>query len=200
MKQQLVVIHGGSVFDGYEEYLEALKNREVSLDRLIRKDWKSTLGTNLGDGYQVVSLTMPNSQNAKYLEWKIWFEKLIPLFDKDVIFLGHSLGGIFLVKYLSEETYHKTIKATFLIAPPSIATTQETLADFGLGEDLSKFGNGGGSIFVYHSKDDAVVPFVHMDIYRKKLSTATFRVFEDRGHFKQEDFPELVNDIQELNN
>ena len=40
--------------------------------------------------------------NARYEEWKIWFERMIPFLNDNVILVGHSLGGIFFVKYLSE--------------------------------------------------------------------------------------------------
>lgn len=39
---------------------------------------------------------MPNSNNAHYQEWKIIFDKIVTLLDEDVIFISHSLGGIFL--------------------------------------------------------------------------------------------------------
>ena len=102
MKQQILVIHGGDTFDTYKDYLSFLKNREISLDRLrLKRDWKDILSEKLGENFDVLSPRMPNGTNARYKEWKIWFERVIPFIDKGVIFIGHSLGGIFLAKYLS---------------------------------------------------------------------------------------------------
>ena len=104
MKQQIIVIHGGTTFDTYKNYLSFLKNREIKLDRLkSNRDWKDNLQEKLGENFEVLSPRMPNGTNARYKEWKIWFERIIPFFGKNIILLGHSLGGIFLAKYLSEK-------------------------------------------------------------------------------------------------
>ena len=50
-------------------------------------------------------------------------------------------------------------------------------------------------IFLYHSKDDPVVPFSALEKYKNALPQATVRVLDGRGHINQEDFPELVKDI-----
>lgn len=198
MKQQVFIISGGSTFDSYEAYLSHLRVKEVGLDRLRAGRWKINMSENLGDGYDVLLFNMPNSNNAKYLEWKIWFEKFIQLLDENIIFVGHSLGGIFLVKYLSEISYPKKIRATLLIAPPASAATEESLADFVTGEDLSKFNDQGGRITMYFSSDDQIVPVSHMVSYQRQLPSVEFKVFDGRGHFNQEQFPELVDDIKKL--
>ena len=51
-------------------------------------------------------------------------------------------------------------------------------------------------IYLYHSKDDKVVPFSELSEYQKELPTAKTYVFDDRGHFNQEHFPELVEVIR----
>lgn len=102
MKQQVFVIHGGTAFNTYEEYFEYLTKKEVSLEKLQGRDWKINLQDDLGDGYEVFLPKMPNSQNAVYKEWCIWFEKFLPLLNDGVILVGHSLGAVFLAKYLSE--------------------------------------------------------------------------------------------------
>ena len=47
---------------------------------------------------------MPNKGNAVYEEWKMIFEKFALALSPDTIYVGHSLGGIFLAKYISENT------------------------------------------------------------------------------------------------
>jgi hypothetical protein len=59
---------------------------------------------------------MPNSKNASYKARKIWFEKLFPyLNDEGIILIGLSLGTIFLLKYLTENTFPKTISQLHLV-------------------------------------------------------------------------------------
>ena len=202
MKKQVVVIHGGDTFETYEKYLDFLCNYEIdSLDYFKHKGWKSILQEKLGDDFEVIRPQMPNKINAKYLEWRIWFEKLVPLLNPEVILVGHSMGGIFLAKYLSENNFPKKILGTFLVSAPYDAETFEyTLVDFVLPADLKKFEEQGGKIYLYHSTDDEVVSFTELEKYKKQLPSATARVFEDRGHFNQEDFPELVQDILNIAN
>jgi uncharacterized protein len=197
-KQQIIVIHGGNAFDKYEDYIEDLKTKEVSLERLLYKDWKKNLPEVLGEQYEIIAPQMPNALNARYLEWKIWFSRLTPLFAKEVILIGHSLGGIFLAKYLSENKYPKKIKAVFLVAAPYNTEKQHPLVGFNLQKDLSKFQKQAGKIYAYHSKDDFVVPFSNLKSYQKALPKMKVKIFKDRIHFNQESFPEIVDDIKKL--
>jgi hypothetical protein len=57
---------------------------------------------------------MPNPMNARYNEWKILFKKIVLLLDDNVILIGHSLGAIFLVKYLSENKFPKKNSGNFI--------------------------------------------------------------------------------------
>jgi pimeloyl-ACP methyl ester carboxylesterase len=50
-------------------------------------------------------------------------------------------------------------------------------------------------IYVYGSKDDPLVPFSHIQKYKEYLPQAKFHIFEDRGHFFQPEFPELLENI-----
>jgi len=103
MKKQIVIIHGAESFKTYEDYLFSLRNEEISLENLkLHKRWRDTLALELGDGYEVLTPRMPNSTDARYKEWKIWFDKITEFIDDEVVLVGHSMGGIFLAKYLSE--------------------------------------------------------------------------------------------------
>ena len=196
MKRQIIVIHGGDTFNTQGEYLSFLKNFEINFERLKQKSWKETLAENLGPDYEVVQPKMPNSINARYSEWTIWFEKMIPFFDKEIILVGHSLGGIFIAKYLSENQFPKKILSTFLIsAPYDDKDSGESLVDFELKNDLGNLQKQGGNIILYHSEDDRIVPFADLEKYRKLLPNAEVKIFKNRGHFQQEEFPELIEDI-----
>jgi hypothetical protein len=68
-----------------------LRSFEIdSLDYFFGTSWKNTLQQNLGEDFQVVAPRMPNQFDARYEEWKIWFEKLIPLLNDEVVLVGHS--------------------------------------------------------------------------------------------------------------
>lgn len=200
MGKQVVAIHGGTSFDSYEDYINFIKTRELSLERLKQcNDWKSFLGARLGDEFEVLVPKMPNGTNVRYQEWGIWFDRCSGFFTDGVILIGHSLGGIFLAKYLSENDMTVRIGATILVAAPFEGTsTEESLADFALPPSLVKFAQQGGDIYLVYSRDDQVVPFEEADKYQQALPVAKKIIFDDRGHFNQEDFPELIELIQSI--
>ncbi len=107
--KQILVLHGGDSFGTEEEYISFLKNFEIeNLDYFKSKRWKENLQADLGPDFEVIASRMPNAFNARYEEWKIWFEKILPLMDDRCVLLGHSLGGTFLAKTIEKRiSYQK---------------------------------------------------------------------------------------------
>lgn len=199
MKQQILVIHGGNAFDSYEDYFKDLEKKELNPTKLRAYGWKDNLQKDLGESFDVLLPQMPNSQNAKYAEWKIWFEKFFPYLENNLILIGHSLGGIFLSKYLSENDFPKEIKALILVAPPYNTPKIHPLADFLITQPLDKVNEQVNKIILFQSEDDKVVPFPNANHYKKALPSLDLRIFEDRGHFSDESFPEIIELINSLN-
>lgn len=195
-KYQIIVFHGGDSFNTYNEYLNDLKNSDIDLNRFKSKKWKNSLGEYLGNKFDVIQPSFPNSSNAKYIEWKIYFEKLLPLLSKEIILLGHSLGAIFILKYLSENKLNnKKIKGIFLV---STSYPRENMKEFMFKLDSKNIESQCGNIFMYHSKDDNVVNFKDFEKYKKEFSNVNFRVFKNRGHFNLATFPEIIRDIKSI--
>jgi predicted alpha/beta hydrolase family esterase len=170
MTKQVLVIHGGTTFDSQEDYINYLKTKELSFDRLCRElGWKDLLGQELGERFIVLNPKMPNSTNARYEEWKIWFERIYALLDKKPILIGHSLGGIFLAKYLAENDLPHKAKALILVAAPFKDESQESLADFALPDSLENINKQVDKIFLIHSQDDLVVDFAELAGYKKSF-------------------------------
>lgn len=202
MKKQIVFIHGGQAFSRYDAFLDYLKTVPIE-DPLggSPKRWKHTLQELLGKEYEVFLPTMPNNENAKYDEWKIWFERHFTFLRDGAILIGHSQGGYFLAKYFSENTMPMSIRAVFLISAPveSGDFGGEDGGDFNF--DMSRFVEGVSRIkdvFIFHSKDDSVVPFEHALKYHAAVPTAHLVSFKDKGHFLTEEFPELLEHIHSL--
>jgi len=195
MKQQILIIHGGDTFHNYEDYIFYLKNKVIDLDKFRSKGWKDNLQNDLGSDYDVMLPRMPNSTSASYLEWKIWFERIVSLLNDNLIIIGHSLGGIFLAKYFSENNITKKVKAVILIAAPF---DNKEGSSFNLSTSLLNFSEQSKNIYLIQSKDDSTVPFEQVEKYVKALPNAKVITFEDRGHFNQETFPEIVELIKKL--
>ena len=198
MKQQVLVIHGANSFTHYEDYLQYLdkKSKRVELEDFTYKDWKKNLQETLGEKYQVIAPTMPNKQNARYREWKIWLDGFIDKIDEDAIYIGHSMGGIFLAKYLSERK--QMYKALFLVAAPFAGNDTEDLCDFNVEDPAILSHLNTKNVILYHSKNDPVVPYEHSLHYKESIPHAKMVSFEDRYHFNQEMFPEIVQEILSL--
>jgi len=197
MKQQILVIHGGDSFNSQKEYLDYLKSKPIDLDRLrFSLNWKDSLQDDLGDKFDVLNPRMPNGTNAQYDEWKLWFERILPALDRKLILIGHSLGGVFLAKYLAENNINKTLKAVVLVAAPYKAS--DGLGQFALTTNLINFGRQAPKILLIQSEDDPVVPKQEVDLYKKELPSAESMIFKDSGHFQIEHFPELVNWVKSL--
>jgi predicted alpha/beta hydrolase family esterase len=200
-KKQVFYIHGGEAYSNYADFLDNLRTKEIRnlpwSEQL--KKWTGTLVEDLGDEYEVFTPSMPNSGNAKYEEWKIWFERHFEFLRDGVVLLGWSQGGYFLVKYLIENELPFQPSALILVAAPFEP------ADFG-GEDggdfnfdtkqVGELAEKVEKIVIFHSKDDFVVPFEHAEKYAAALPNAEVVTFADKNHFLIEEFPELLEKIR----
>lgn len=197
--KQIVFIHGADSFRTYDEYFAALKTWTYEPPTGNEKKWKDSLVPALGEDWEMLSPAMPAKHNARYDEWSVWFEKVIPYMRDDVILVGHSMGAIFLAKYLNERTMPVHVAGAFLVAPPYDDESEEYLDGFKISKPLTRLAQHVKNIFIYHSEDDSVVPFTELAKYQRALPAATIRTFTDRDHFfAQPEFPELVKDIRSI--
>lgn len=197
--QQIIVIHGGTTFADYQDYVDCLATKPLEISHFLYKPkWKETLQQKLGDKYQVLLPTMPNSTNARYSEWKVWFDNLTAIIADDCILIGHSLGGIFLAKYLSENTFPRRIKSTILVAAPHSDEASGDLTDFKLGGVLSGLAEQAGRLVFIFGNDDPVIPLSEIEKYKADLPLAEFRIVSAPDHFVRPEFLELVELIDSL--
>jgi predicted alpha/beta hydrolase family esterase len=195
-KQTILVVHGGTAFDTYEEYWKYLESIELTKEKINKIDWKDNLQKELPE-FEVLYPKMPNSRNSRYLEWKLWFEKTFHLLTDEVILIGHSLGGIFLTKYLSENSFPKKIKQLHLVAACyDTEVIKDSLVDFALTKTVENIQDKVEKIFLYQSKDDTSVAYQDALKYKRDLPNAELFMFEDRGHFTGVKIPELINNIE----
>lgn len=68
--KQVVVIGGGDAYPDYETYFAHLANAKIESAEYFKPhtDWKASLGSALGAGYDVLVPSMPNKQNARFTE------------------------------------------------------------------------------------------------------------------------------------
>lgn len=195
MNPQVCIIHGGTVFDSKQEYLDYLAAKEPVYERLLYSpDWKPWLAQQLS-GTDVLMPSMPNTSCAEYDEWALWFRKIMPLLRPDAVLIGHSLGGIFLAKYLSEHTPSVPFAKLVLIAAPYADESTESLRGF-MFDSAAPLARAATEIHLFASEDDPVVPYAEVERYRRDLPGATLHRFTSHGHFNQAEFPELLEVIR----
>ena len=197
-KTQIFIIHGGMTFKSKKDYLEDLKNKTIYIEKMDY--WAHEfLDAKLGKDFDIIRPKMPLKENAKYAEWKIFFDKHIPFFKDNVILIGTSLGGIFLAKYLSENILPNPALSVYLVTPPFDGSlSEEDLAGgFKLKKGLTLIEKNCKNVTLCFSEDDNIVPVAHADKYKKKLKNANIFIYKNRnGHFIVPEFPELVKMIK----
>ena len=198
--KQVLFIHGWTLAKNNDELYETMKNWEINPFE-EKKRRRKTLEKELPD-YQVIKPEMPNKEMACYKIWKLWFEKHFPFLNwEEIILIWHSLWAIFLTKYLSENRFPKIIDQLHIISPAideiGLPEWDNYIWDFRCNlENIHNIQDQCKKLWIRHSKDDPVVPFNHSERLIKELPNAKFMIFEDRGHFNQEHFPELIETIK----
>jgi len=201
-KPQVFFIHGAEAYSRYEDFLTDLRTMPLDPFKEPSRRWTHTLREDLGENYEVFLPTMPNKQNARYIEWKIWCERHFPFLRDGVILVGWSCGGYFLARYLLENTVPFRVQHLFLLATPFENIPSENGEDGGdFAFDTERAGELADvcdGITIMHSTDDFVVPYDHALRYHEALPTAELVTFDDKNHFLIETFPELHERITTL--
>jgi hypothetical protein len=194
MKPQIVFIHGGDAIRDPEKLYRLLRGRSFNPYEQ-RKRWREELFKNLSETHECHSLSMPNAFCADYEAWKIWFEKMVPYLRDGCILIGHSLGGGFLLRYLTENTMPVRVGQLHLVAP--VVLDLEDCEGFLIDTTTwAKFLTVPTVVHLWHSADDTLVPIAHSEAFAELYPAAVLHSFADRGHFLTESFPELEATIK----
>jgi uncharacterized protein len=134
----------------------------------------------LGCNVVVPTFSTPEGQTLE--NWFAVLDKYKEDIDENTIFVGHSLGGVFLLRLLEKHS----AKAAFFVASPvgvlpikNIETDKPFLEG---GFDWEKINSHCKDFFVFHSDDDPYVCLENGEILARKLSTDLFFV-RSAGHF-----------------
>jgi uncharacterized protein len=162
-------------------------------------DLVSYLQEELVNEYEISYPIIEVPESPTYKNWKNMLQKEFTAIEEPVILVGHSLGGSVLLKYLSEESPKILVLALFLVAAPHWGKDGWNVEDFVLNENFELKLNHIKHVFLYHCKEDEIVPFKHLSFYQKAFPNATVRLLNGTDHVFANGLPELVNDIKKLN-
>jgi predicted alpha/beta hydrolase family esterase len=146
-----------------------------------------------------VAIEPPKPWQPRYEVWKKELER----FDigEDTVLVGHSCGGGFLVRWLTENKDRKVGKVV-LVAPwvnPEDNPVSDT-ADFFHFEIDPDIVSRTQGITIFNSDNDMDTIHKSVDIIRSKVKDIGYKEFHDYGHFCRSDlgsdaFPELLESI-----
>jgi uncharacterized protein len=153
------------------------------------------LKSKLSDEFEILFPTIEKPNTPTYEKFKKMFVATFNGIAEPVILVGHSLGGSTLLKYLSEERHDISISGLFLVATPY---WKSNMKEFQLKENFQTSLKKIPSIFLYHSKNDTVVPFEHLKFYQTAFKAATVRELPGKEHRFSKGLSQLVSDIKSI--
>lgn len=139
---------------------------------------------------------IPHSYEPK---WERWVRE-VERYDitPQTMLVGHSAGGGFWVRYLSEHPQLQVGKVV-LVAPWIDVENDDPngFMDFRLDPAMAERTKG---LTLFHSTDDGAEIQSTVKELRAKLKGINYREFEDRGHFTHkympdDTFPELLDEL-----
>ena len=138
----------------------------------------------------------PTPYEPKYKEWCTMFERFD--INKDTMLVGHSLGGGFLVRWISENKVK--VEKVVLVAPwlDPRHIIKSDFFNFKIDPNLAKKTK---KLSIFVSADDFKEVRDSVDVLRNALKSGVkFREFSNKGHFTKGDmktdrFPELRDEL-----
>ena len=147
-------------------------------------------------GIEAQTPEMPGFYMPNYEAWKEMLERFD--LNENTMLIGHSCGGGFIVRYLSENNVK--VGKVVLVAPwldPEHHLTDKNFFKFEIEEDLASKTAG---LVVMYSTDDYPDVLKSVEMLRSKIKNAKFQEFTGKKHFtlgsmKTDQFPELLANL-----
>ena len=151
-------------------------------------------------GIEFLAPELPNADDPDINEWVTELEKTEP--NQDSILIGHSRGGVAILRWLERLSDGPRVKKVILVATNSgdSAKRNKTENNKGFfteeGYDFEKIKTHCKNFVVIHSKDDQWVPFEAGEENAQGLG-AKFLKFDNRAHFGKgvDEVPELLEEV-----
>ena len=152
---------------------------------------------------EISILNMPNSQSPKLKEWIDYMENSIKEIDENTIFIGHSLGCVTILNFLSNSNTTK-IKGLFLVSGfvesspiPALNEFVTPRLNYNYLKQLTP------NRISISAVDDDIIPYKYSKTMAERID-AKFTLLKEGKHFIDRDnfteFPFLINEIKKLLN
>jgi predicted alpha/beta hydrolase family esterase len=165
---------------------------------LADKPLAESLQKSLGPDYQVRYPAMPGESDPNDEMWSAEIRRQLEKMGGDTLLVGHSVGAHVLLRFIVRDRGRSTLPGVFLIATPFVGEGGWQVSDMALPKGFAEVLPSGARLFLYHARDDDVVPFAHLGLYRRKIRGATIRELESGGHQLNNDLSIVAADIRRL--
>lgn len=159
--------------------------------RTSQERWYQSVKNSLRNQFEKIETPdMPHPNLGNIEEWLPALEALSP--DTTTVLVGHSLGATLILRYLEQANRH--VASYYLVAGPINDLAQDDLHATGFFEqdfNWEQIKSNCPIGYCLASKDDDTVPFWQAEKIAAETGAALIP-FEDKGHFRQDEFPELV--------
>ena len=151
---------------------------------------------------EVVVPQMPDTMNPTQAAWVEHLASLVGITTEETYFVGHSLGGITILRYIESLNEGTKVGGILLTAsfPESIGY-KELESFFQTPLDYEKISRITNRIISIQSDNDPFVPTIMGELLRDNLS-AKLIIIKDGGHFNTSsgylEFPEVLSEIESM--
>ena len=166
-------------------------------DKLLAESLRAHLGPHIKVRYP----EMPNEDDAHYAQWRQQIELELASTPGRIVVAGHSVGASVLMKWLSERQDDQPIAGAFLAACPywgGDGWRYEGYEELELQPEFAARLPAAMPIYLYHCRDDEVVPFGHLALWARDIPQAVVRVCDEGGHQFNNDMSGVAKDIAGL--
>jgi predicted alpha/beta hydrolase family esterase len=153
----------------------------------------------LEPGFVVHAPLMPDPDSPDAGPWLEALGRHLGELRAPFVLAGHSLGGSIILKFLAENPIPPLLAGVVSVAAPLWGAPDWGVPEFALPPTAGAALAEVRRLVLYHSRDDEIVAFDHLDRYAGLLPHAVVRPVDGRGHgFENGDSADVAADIREF--
>jgi predicted alpha/beta hydrolase family esterase len=153
----------------------------------------------LGPEFEVSFPIMPSLNDPHYEPWSERIGQILEEAEEPLIVVGHSLGGSVFLKRVAETGRYDPVIGLVLVAVPVWGREAEWEREWALPEGWPDAETTLPPTFLFHSRDDDVIPFSHLDGYAALLPDASVHPLDGYGHlYDRGDLSVILDAIRDL--
>jgi predicted alpha/beta hydrolase family esterase len=162
------------------------------------KPLAESLRRSLGPEYRIHYPAMPGEEDPNGEMWRGQVRQHLEGIGDEALLVGHSVGAYVLLTFLLSGRIRSTVRGVFLVATPFVGRGGWEVKGKSVPDEFAEKLPRAVPVFLYHARDDEVVPFSHLQLYRQKLPEATLRELESGGHQLDGGMSIVAEDIKRI--